>query len=231
LTSVEEINGSEGNAVDQLPPARRGSTVATLLPAAVLLLALLVGLVGGYLIHQFAPSSGTPGAVDVGFTQDMIQHHQQAVLMSQLIQGKATPRIASLAQTVASDQLREIGRMEGYLDLWKQPSVPTSSPMAWMEDEPGGHHPAASETGSPMAMPGVVSQEELNQLGEAGAGAVERVYLTLMIKHHQGAVEMADYASRYASTPQIQYFAAAISFHQQEEIRGMTKLLNQFSGK
>ncbi|WP_433506236.1 DUF305 domain-containing protein [Pseudonocardia halophobica] len=200
------------------------------MPAAAVLLALLVGLIGGYLVHGVTRESVAQGAVDVGFVQDMIQHHQQAVVMSQLIQGRADPQIASLAQTVASDQLREIGRMEGYLDLWHQPSVPTSAPMAWMEDEPGGHHTASSGTGPSRAMPGTATQEELNHLGEAGSG-VERRYLTLMIRHHRGAVEMADYASRHALTPQIRDFAAAISFRQQEEIRGMARLMERFSGR
>jgi uncharacterized protein (DUF305 family) len=230
LTSVEKADGSEGNAAGELPPARPRSSAVNLLPVAGVLVALLVGLVGGYLVHQFTQSSGSPGAVDVGFTQDMIQHHQQAVLMSQLVQGRAAPRVASLAQAVASDQLREIGRMEGYLDLWRQPSVPTSGPMAWMGNEPGGHHPVASTTDTPMAMPGVATQEELNQLGQATGGAVDRLYLTLMIRHHQGAVEMADDASRHASNPQVRDFAAAISFQQKEEIRGMTKLLKQVPG-
>jgi len=188
---------------------------------AVTLLAGVVGFAGGYIVHGLTAEGATPSPVDVGFLQDMIQHHQQAVLMSRLIEGKADPQINSLAQGVASDQLREIGKMEGYLDLWGEASVSSLPPMAWMI-QPGPHHSAEKH---PTAMPGVLTQDELNRLGQATGTDVDRLYLSLMIRHHQGAAEMANYAIQHASTGQLRNFATAISFHQQDEIQGMSQLM------
>ena len=203
------------------PGGRPTGTLFQVALVAVTLLAALVGLAGGYIVHGLTTGGATPSPVDVGFLQDMIQHHQQAVLMSRLIEGKAGPQINSLAQGVASDQLREIGRMEGYLDLWGEPSVSSLSPMAWMI-QPGPHHSTEKHL---TAMPGVLTQDELNRLGQATGTDVDRLYLSLMIRHHHGAVEMANHAIHHASTAQVRNFATAIAFHQQDEIQGMSRLM------
>lgn len=86
-----------------------------------------LGLAGGValapLVSPAPPAAAQPGAVDVGFAQDMIAHHEQAVLMAQLVRGRTTdPVVATTAAGIESGRLLEIGQMCGYLQLWDAPT-------------------------------------------------------------------------------------------------------------
>lgn len=162
--------------------------------------------------------------MDVGFLQDMIVHHQQAVLMGQIISNRADPKTDSMAHAIAIEQLGEIGRMEGYLDLWGKPPVSPSGPMVWMADAPGANDNTKQMVDGGMAMPGMATQEQLEQLGSTTGDAMGRLYLVLMIRHHQGGIAMANYASEHGTSSQVRSFARLVSLHQQEEIQGMTLL-------
>lgn len=188
-------------------------------------IALATGsVVGGAVGHGTA--AAPPGPVDVGFAQDMLIHHQQAVLMSQLIRGRVEPRVGALADAVSDDQLTEIGQMRGYLELWGQPIIAAGPPMTWMDT----HDPALGEHAHhgrpPAAMPGMATAGELRQLSTLGGRALEQLYLTLMIRHHAAGAEMGDQAARSANLPQVRDLAVRMSFHQREEIQGMRGILN-----
>jgi uncharacterized protein (DUF305 family) len=178
-----------------------------------------------------------PNAVDIGFNQDMIQHHQQAVTMAQIVGGRADPQINNLAMAIAADQLREIGQMQGYLDLWAQPLLPSSPVMSWMgdhEQQPMSSHghtmPGMGTTPAPAvaaSMPGMATQAELTQLQQASGEQLDVLFLQLMLRHHQGAVPMAEYAADHVAVPQVKSFAQRIAFGQTEEIQRLTTLLGQ----
>ncbi len=157
-----------------------------------------------------------PSAVDIGFSQDMIVHHEQAVLMAQLVRGRTSdPKIAALAAGIESEQLLEIGTLRGYLALWDAPVLPAGPPMTWMAD----HH------GHAGGMPGMATTAQLNALRTAKGAALDRMFLRLMLRHHEGGQPMLSDAATNAAIPAVRALASRISFDQAEETRTIQSLL------
>jgi uncharacterized protein (DUF305 family) len=109
-----------------------------------------------------------PSAIDMGFSQDMAVHHEQAVLMSNLAGTRANPAVQALADSILIGQSQELGVLRGWLLLWGKPAA-SSSPMSWMS---GGTSPMhgvmEGKTGVTLSpessMPGMASPEKLNEL-------------------------------------------------------------------
>jgi uncharacterized protein (DUF305 family) len=95
----------------------------------------------------------------------MMIHHEQAVVMAQTVRGRADPQVAQLAYGIESNQLLEIGQMQGNLGLWRKPRLPTGEPMAWMHDADHIDHMTrmGNETGD--SMPGMATQNQLTPVG------------------------------------------------------------------
>lgn len=121
------------------------------------------------------PAVGPHNQADVTFTAMMIPHHRQAVTMSDLIVAKPglDPQITDLANRIKTAQAPEISRMSGWLVGWN--GGPSSS----------------SFTADMGAINGMMSQADLDTLQKASSDEAARLYLTGMIRHHQGAVAMA----------------------------------------
>ena len=113
---------------------------------------------------------------DVEFMTKMIGHHAQAVQIARwaLTHG-ANPAVVRLAERVINAQVDEITIMQQWL-LDRQKPVPGLG-----GDADHTHH---------MQMPGMLSQAQLQQLNAARGPEFDRLFLTLMIQHHKGAVEM-----------------------------------------
>lgn len=193
-------------------------------------LALLLGVGLGAALNSGGDSGGSgdavaavaPNAVDIGFSQDMIVHHEQAVVMAQLVRDRtANPRIAALANGIVDEQLLDIGALRGYLALWQAPVLPAGPPMTWMAA--GHEHHTEGATG----MPGMATTAELNALREAKGTALDRMFLELMLRHHAGGLAMLDDAAAHAAVPAVRSLAARISFHQKEETQTINALLAQ----
>jgi uncharacterized protein (DUF305 family) len=165
------------------------------------------------------PAAAQPGAVDIGFAQDMIVHHEQAVVMAQLVRGRATdPLVAATAAGIEYGQLLEIGQMRGYLQLWDAPSYPSGEPMTWMT--PGTGHTGHAAHGSEMprsAMPGMATQDDLDALRRATGPDLDVLFLQLMLRHHQGGAAMLADAAAHASVPAVRDLAKRMTYHQTEE--------------
>src|SRR3546814_18510274 len=73
-----------------------------------------------------------PSPVDVGFAQFMRGHHDQAVVMTQILLGRGTTRLVGLALSIQTAQLIEIGEMTGSLLLWGKPVLPATTSMDWL---------------------------------------------------------------------------------------------------
>lgn len=173
--------------------------------------------------HDMAAPTGVPpavvspgaGSVDAGFAYDMSRHHAQAVEMAELVNGRTTdPEIGVLARDIALTQQYQIGEMRGWLDGWGLPATSFAEPMTWMGM-------------SGMDMPGMASDAELAALRDAPAGDVDRMFLELMIRHHQGGVEMATAAASSATVPYVQALATSIEESQTAEVESMTDLLDR----
>ncbi|MBG0831340.1 DUF305 domain-containing protein [Planomonospora sp. ID67723] len=166
------------------------------------------------------PRAAAAGAVDIGFSQDMVAHHQQAVTMAQAVRGRTSPPVARLAIAIELNQIKEIGQMQGWLALWNAPQVPSGPPMTWMSTSHHGHTRRADGV-----MPGMASQQEIDRLGEANDRDVEMWFLRLMIRHHEGGLTMATAAARHAEHPQVRALATLMIAEQRKEISVMAGLL------
>lgn len=180
-------------------------------------------------------SGSTPNAIDIGFAQAMSQHHDQAVLMSQILLGGEASGLNAVALSVQTEQLVQIGQMRGWLQLWEAPSLPASRTMDWMLTAPAPPDPdllsylAACQ--SEQGMPGMASAAELQQLREARGSDRERLFLQLMIRHHTGALPMARFTAQHAAVPAVRALAAQVAYEQLQETQRLAQLLQQRGGQ
>jgi uncharacterized protein (DUF305 family) len=196
---------------------------------------LLLGAAGGLLIGG-VPGSGAPAgpemdSVDVGFAQDMTVHHEQAVTMASWERDHtADPVVHQIASDIAATQTSQIGRMQGWLELWGAPSLPPGGKhMAWMTEPSHNHTPAAA--GGATTMPGMASDDELAALRAATGPQLDVLFLQLMLRHHQGGAGMLEYAAEHAAVPQVRNLAAQMLRSQTTEGDYLRQLLTERGGQ
>jgi len=168
-------------------------------------------------------SSAQPGAAfngaDVTFATSMIPHHQQALEMVDLTEGRTLdPAVRTLADQIKAAQAPEIDTMSGWLTDWGKP-VPAATGTGDDSHDMGGMDMGSGD------MPGMMSADEMAGLENASDAAFEAMWLRMMIRHHQGAVtmartELAD--GRYDAATKL---AQAVIDGQQAEIDQMSRLL------
>ena len=123
-------------------------------------------------------------AADVHFMSAMIGHHGQAIVMARMAPTHgASDRIKTLCERIINAQQDEIASMQTWLRDRNQP-VPSPDEHSSMMDMPGMDHE--------MLMPGMLSQAQLKQLDDSRGKEFDRLFLTFMIHHHQGAVSMVE---------------------------------------
>lgn len=155
---------------------------------------------------------------DVHFMSAMIGHHAQAIVMSEWAPThQADAAVRRLAERIINAQQDEIATMQRWLRARGEP-VPeaTSSGQA--------HH-------HEMLMPGMLTEAQLRQLDQARGPEFDRLFLTFMIQHHQGAVSMVRglFGSRGAAQDETVFkFANDVSVDQSTEIERMEKMLAGF---
>ena len=183
---------------------------------------LLVAVLAGAVILLFGLSvwlwlaAREPGnnSAEAGFARDMMVHHAQAVEMSEIIRPKTeNDRINTLATDIALTQQAQIGQMQGWLNLWDLPIAGTEPPMTWMGMSVEGR------------MPGMASQEEINRLRELPPEEADRLFLQLMIPHHEAAIPMSAAVLERTSNPTVERLANAIVASQEAEIEIMQEML------
>ncbi len=171
---------------------------------------------------------------DVKFVQGMIIHHAQAVVMSDWAPTHgARPDLQILCKRIALSQRDEITMMQHWLQD-RHLAVPDPLHMlpgnqAAAPDSSGMAMPGMDMNGHPMMMTGMLSPEEMRRLDTARGAAFDRLYLTGMIRHHQGALEMV--ATLFATPgagqqPELFSFATDIDAGQRAEIARMQAMLN-----
>jgi uncharacterized protein (DUF305 family) len=171
-----------------------------------------------------SPASGFNDA-DVMFAQQMIPHHQQAIEMAQMAASHAqNPKVKALAAKIDAAQAPEIKTMTGWLHAWGQP-VPTGMP-GMMSPMPGMMGSPTPEMSGP-SMPGMMSQQEMSQLMAAHGAHFDRMFLQMMIKHHQGAVEMAKTEHAEGVNSAAKKLAQQIETSQTAQIAQMQQMLKQ----
>ncbi|HEY4735084.1 MAG TPA: DUF305 domain-containing protein [Gemmatimonadaceae bacterium] len=159
-------------------------------------------------------------AADVDFMSGMIGHHSQAILMSKWAPSHgASPSIQTLALRIINAQQDEIAAMQKWLQDHHQP-VPDVSAHGIMMKMGGMEHE--------MVMPGMLTDAQLKQLDEARGKEFDRLFLTFMIQHHQGAITMVNdlFGSAGAAQEVSVYKVASDAFADQTtEIDRMQKML------
>ena len=195
--------------------------------------AVWIGLAGVFIAAQsVSAQSATPNvqsgpaytSADVQFMQGMIGHHAQAVVMAAMAPTHgASTKVALFCRKVDISQRDEIVLMQTWLRDRGQ-AVP--DPLA-----ASGHDAMAGmDMGDhAMLMPGMLTPEQLNQLDQARDTTFDRLFLTFMIQHHQGALTMV--ATLFDSpgagqTPEIFGYATGVDADQRAEIERMEGMLS-----
>ncbi|MFF4575560.1 DUF305 domain-containing protein [Streptomyces sp. NPDC001410] len=199
---------------------RRAALVAVTGVASVVLAACDGG--GGDHAGHGTPASTSATATaaahnaqDVAFAQGMIPHHQQALEMARLADGRASSaQVLDLATRIEKAQDPEIRTMTGWLKTWGE-----QMPMAGMDHS--GH----------AGMSGMMSDDDMAALKKATGTDFDTKFLSLMVEHHQGAVEMAEAEKGKGQYGPAEGMADDIVSAQNAEIEEMKQLLGKSESK
>ena len=152
-------------------------------------------------------------SADVNFMQGMIIHHNQAIVMSNLVDGRTnSPAIIDLAGRIKVSQDDEINFMENWLKE---------------RDEMTHFHHHAHHS-----MKGMASEEQLEKLAASLGNSFDQLFLELMVAHHDGAIEMVSELSKFrgaAYDPVMNEFISDLVNDQAVEIERMNILLTEIS--
>ena len=164
-----------------------------------------------------AANGDTYNDADVAFATDMIQHHAQALQMVDMTMGRdLDPQVAQLAEDIRTAQVGEVETMVDWLTAWEEP-VPET-----VLDHANAHGDGHLEMDE---MPGMLTNDQLDDLEAARGAEFRTLWLQLMIEHHEGALEMASTAASDGEFADTVAMAESIRSSQQDEIDRMRDLL------
>ena len=157
---------------------------------------------------------------DIRFMSTMIHHHAQAIVMAKWASTHgASPEVLRLTQRIIIGQTDEIALMRRWLADRNQP-VPEPNPAGHVMEMGGQTHT--------MLMPGMLTADQMTQLDAARGPEFDHLFLTFMIQHHRGAVQMVQelLAHRGAANDETVFkFAADVNVDQTTEINRMLEML------
>ncbi|WP_063046702.1 DUF305 domain-containing protein [Nocardia pseudovaccinii] len=215
--------------------ARRQRTPLLVLGAiGILLIGFAIGVLARLPLDS--NSEPDPGTVDIGFSQDMSAHHAQAVEMAGIALIASTDNdVRRLAYDILTTQQEQIGRMQGWLQMWGKPNQNVDGYMGWMTEQPGHSHSGATTghamSGPSPSMPGMATTAEVTALRQATGPTLDTMFLQLMLRHHQGGLSMTEYAAQHAETTAVRTLAAAMATTQQGEAQLITTMLTARNAK
>lgn len=158
---------------------------------------------GGSSASATANTAGSHNDADARFAQNMVVHHQQAIQMADMLLGKAgvDERVTALAQKVKAAQQPEIDTMNAWLTGWR------------------------ASTGMPAHdMGGMMSDSDMAALKNASGADAGKLFLTQMVQHHQGAIEMAQHEITNGKNADAVALAKKIATDQTAQIATMQNL-------
>ncbi|MFF0093551.1 DUF305 domain-containing protein [Streptomyces canus] len=148
----------------------------------------------------------TPNSADVSYARMMIEHHTQALELTELAPDRAeSTRLKALSERISAAQGPEIDAMRAWLKEYDQP-------------EKSGDHTHAT-------MPGMATDAQLKKLRAAKGEAFDELFLTLMITHHEGAITMATDVKGQGNNIRIEEMADDVVAQQTSEINRMRDML------
>ncbi|MDP2285875.1 MAG: DUF305 domain-containing protein [Pseudohongiella sp.] len=159
---------------------------------------------------------------DITFMQDMIMHHDQAVQMTAMIEGRSQrDEVRQLGERISASQDDEMQFMVDWLEEQGQPVMPPAA-----DRSAHAHHSGHS------TMAGMLTDAELANLRAAQGNQFDTLFMQYMIKHHQGAITMVDELLAKQGTaqdPVLFEFISEVKTEQNSEIKRMTAMLATFS--
>jgi len=163
---------------------------------------------------QAPAATAATGAVfndaDVTFAQGMVPHHEQAIEMADIALDPrvgASEQVRDLAARIKSGQGPEIKLMTDWLTAWGQP----------LEADTGASHDMSSTDG-------MMPAEGMDALGTIAGADFDRMWMEMMVRHHQGAIAMAETVKAAGSSPDVLALADQVIIAQQAEITEMRSL-------
>ncbi|MER5713704.1 DUF305 domain-containing protein [Streptomyces sp. NPDC002132] len=155
----------------------------------------------------------TPNSADVSFAQMMIVHHAQALEMTALAPKQAeSAKVKSLAARITAAQGPEIAAMKSWLGKYGKA-------------EASGEAGAGGSAHHHGAMPGMATEAQMKQLRAADGKAFDKLFLALMITHHEGALTMAADVKAQGNNIRIEEMADDVVAEQTSEISRMRTML------
>ena len=155
----------------------------------------------------------THNDADVSFLQDMIVHHAQAIVMSDLVKGRLVDKqVSGIASRIRDEQKPEMKGMAATLKSWDE-KVPVEATNPTLGSRVGHAQHAK--------MPGMATQKQLDALATAKGADVDRLYLDLMTTHHQGALTMCKTLGDKGSDERTSELGDDINVVQQKQIDQM----------
>jgi uncharacterized protein (DUF305 family) len=196
--------------------------------ASAAFLFLTVSLAG----YRVAQAQVKPPAIrypatrdDTEFMQGMIGHHAQAIIMARWAPTHgASQSVQTMCARIALSQGTEIKLMQDWLKLRGFPVPDSTGKMPMDHANMAGMNHAAMDS----LMPGMLDDYQMKLLDEARGGSFDRLFLTFMIQHHEGAITMVDKLFKSAAGGQdddIFKFATAVHADQTAEIDRMKLML------
>jgi uncharacterized protein (DUF305 family) len=161
-----------------------------------------------------AGKSGDFNDADVSFAQMMIPHHEQALDMAKLADGRASDaEIKDLATQIEKAQDPEIKTMKGWLESWKQPTA--------MESMPGMDH------GGHGSGDGMMSEADMDELKAMKGTEFDKAFAGMMIEHHNGAITMAKDEQKNGKNADAKKMAGDIIKGQSAEVKQLQSILDR----
>ncbi|RZB14302.1 DUF305 domain-containing protein [Streptomyces sp. F001] len=204
-------------------PARRVAAVGAVAAGAVLLAACggdgddMSGMDHGS-GNSSASATAEAGAkagdfndADVTFAQMMIPHHEQALEMAQLADGRASDaEIKDIAAKIEKAQDPEIKTMTGWLESWNKPTA--------MESMPGMNHGSGD---------GMMSDADMEHFKGMKGTEFDKMFAEMMIEHHNGAISMAKDEQKNGKNADAVKMAGDIVKGQSSEVMQLKSILDR----
>jgi len=189
----------------------------------ILAIALILGVAGTVFVSGIQAQAQNPGSsqmssmpYDLHFIDMMIMHHRQGTAMGRTAERKgSTPALRAFAKKTADEQEKELMELKKHRDHWYAgaPEMDHSQMMAQMHQKPG----MSSHANMDM-------QGDIAKLQAATGKAFDRLFLDMMIPHHQMAIDMSKEAVTKAEHAEIKEMARVGMLKQQKEIAEMKRL-------
>lgn len=150
-----------------------------------------------------------PDAADIEFATMMVPHHQQAIRLVEMVEGRSTNTgLISLAERMDAEQVGEIEVLK-----------------TWLKDHDIPELAGADLDEHLLHMAGSISQDQFTQIEASTGTEFDRQFLTAMIAHHQGAVDMADVALSEGTNASIRVIAGDVAVGQAAQVDAMNVML------